>query len=55
MQAAIDNWLERGEVQGWSSKTVQAHREHIKGKMKITNAAELVRHATQWVLESGSE
>ena len=38
-----------------SIKTVQAHREHIKGKMKISNASELVRHATQWVLESGTE
>ena len=37
-----------------SIKTVQAHREHIKGKLKISTAAELVRHATQWVLEAGS-
>jgi DNA-binding NarL/FixJ family response regulator len=38
-----------------SIKTVQAHREHIKGKLKIATAAELVRHATQWALETGAD
>lgn len=33
-----------------SVKTVEAHREHIKGKLKLKNATELLRHATQWVL-----
>jgi DNA-binding NarL/FixJ family response regulator len=32
-----------------SIKTVETYREHIKEKMKLENAAELVRHAIQWV------
>lgn len=32
-----------------SVKTVETYREHIKQKMKLENAMELVRHAVQWV------
>lgn len=34
-----------------SPKTVEAHREKIKSKLKLSNAAELNRRAVQWVLE----
>jgi len=33
---------------GLSVKTVEAHREHIKAKLKIDSANELLRFATQW-------
>ena len=36
-----------------SVKTVEAHREHIKSKLDIRSAPELVRYATQWMLEEG--
>ena len=32
-----------------SVKTVDAHRENIKGKLKLKNAIELIRTAIQWV------
>lgn len=32
-----------------SVKTVESHREHIKQKLGLTSATELIRHATQWV------
>lgn len=32
-----------------STKTVDSHREHIKGKLKLESAAELLKHAIQWV------
>lgn len=32
-----------------SIKTIEAHREHIKKKLKIDNTTELVRHAIHWV------
>ena len=32
-----------------SIKTVEAHREHIKKKLRLTNTTELVRHAIHWV------
>ncbi len=35
-----------------SRKTVEAHREKIKVKMNLRNAAELTRYAVQWVLEN---
>lgn len=38
-----------------SIKTVESHREHIKEKLKLRNANELVQHATQWVMSVGSE
>ena len=36
-----------------SPKTVEAHREKIKAKLDLKNAAELNRRAVQWVLENG--
>ena len=37
-----------------SIKTVETHRENIKGKLHILNAAELGREAVQWVMENGT-
>jgi DNA-binding NarL/FixJ family response regulator len=36
-----------------SPKTVEAHRENIKAKLDLKNAAELNRRAVQWSLENG--
>ncbi len=36
-----------------SARTVEAHRAHIKEKLGITDGAALVRHAVQWVENSG--
>ncbi len=36
-----------------SVKTVETHRQRIKGKLQLDNANKLVREATQWVLENG--
>jgi DNA-binding NarL/FixJ family response regulator len=36
-----------------SAKTVETYREHIKAKLGLKTAAELVSHAVQWVLENG--
>ena len=36
-----------------STHTIDSHREHIKRKLGIKNAAELSREAVQWVLENG--
>jgi DNA-binding NarL/FixJ family response regulator len=36
-----------------SIKTVETHRENIKSKLNILNAAELSREAVQWVMENG--
>jgi len=35
-----------------SVKTVEAHREHIKDKLKLKSGTELMRHAVQYVLEA---
>jgi DNA-binding NarL/FixJ family response regulator len=32
-----------------SIKTVESHREHIKGKLNFAGSSELLRHAIQWV------
>ena len=32
-----------------SVKTIETHRTHIKEKLNIPTALELIRHATQWV------
>jgi DNA-binding NarL/FixJ family response regulator len=37
-----------------SVKTVETHRENIKGKLNLPNSAELSREAVQWVMENGS-
>ncbi len=34
-------------------KTIETHRQRIKKKLDLHSSVELVRHATQWVLESG--
>jgi DNA-binding NarL/FixJ family response regulator len=36
---------------GLSYKTIESYRENIKAKLSLKNAAELCRHAVQWVLE----
>ena len=37
------------ELMNISTRTVEAHRSHIKEKLGLTDGAELVRHAVQWV------
>ena len=37
-----------------SVKTIESYREHIKEKMKLKNATELVQHAVQWVKTEAS-
>lgn len=38
-----------------SVKTIDSHREHIKEKLQIDSAAELLKHAVQWVsMQAGS-
>ena len=32
-----------------STKTVDSHREHIKEKLQLDSAADLLKHAIQWV------
>lgn len=36
-----------------SVKTIESYRENIKNKLNLKTAAELIRHAVQWVLENG--
>jgi DNA-binding NarL/FixJ family response regulator len=36
-----------------SHKTIESYRENIKTKLGLKNAAELSRHAVQWVMENG--
>jgi DNA-binding NarL/FixJ family response regulator len=48
----IGRGLQTREVAGrlhLSTKTVDAHREHIKKKLNLDSAAELVRYAVHWV------
>jgi DNA-binding CsgD family transcriptional regulator len=33
---------------------VETHRENIKSKLNILNAAELSREAVQWVMDNGA-
>lgn len=44
---------EIAEMLHLSIKTIETYREHIKEKLKLSNAMELVRHAVNW-LESSS-
>lgn len=37
-----------------SIKTVESHREHIKLKLGLKSANELIQHATQWVMNEGA-
>jgi len=37
-----------------SIKTIEAHRDHIKEKLNLQNATELVYHAIQWVQSEGA-
>ncbi len=36
------------ETLGISTKTVDAHREHIKEKLRLRDSQELFRYALQW-------
>ena len=36
-----------------SIKTVETYREHIKVKLKLSTAADLLQHAIQWVQHEG--
>jgi DNA-binding NarL/FixJ family response regulator len=38
-----------------SVKTIESHREHIKQKLQLRNANELIQHATQWVTAIGAD
>ena len=42
-----------GQKLNLSPKTIEAHRENIKTKLDLKNAAELNRRSVQWVLENG--
>ena len=37
-----------------SIKTIESHREHIKLKLGLKSANELIQHATQWVMNEGA-
>ena len=45
---------EIAEQLGLSVKTIETHRENIKQKRGLKNAADLVREATDWVRQHGS-
>ncbi|MFV1967684.1 MAG: response regulator transcription factor, partial [Pirellulaceae bacterium] len=38
---------------GLSGKTIETHRERIKVKLRLRNAAELSRQAVLWIPENG--
>ena len=33
------------------AKTIETHRQHLKEKLGLNSSLELVRFATQWILE----
>jgi DNA-binding NarL/FixJ family response regulator len=35
-----------------SPKTVERYKENIKRKLNLANSAELLQHATRWVMEN---
>lgn len=37
---------------GLSAKTIEAHKEHIKEKLCIANANELIKSAVEWVMQN---
>ena len=37
-----------------SVKTIETYRQHIKEKLHLADAAELLQHAIQWVISSGA-
>ena len=39
---------EIGQALHLSPKTIEAHRSHIRGKLRVTSAAELVAYAARW-------
>lgn len=45
---------EIAEMLHLSVKTIEAYREHIKDKLNLQNATELVQHAIQWVTSHSS-
>jgi DNA-binding NarL/FixJ family response regulator len=56
----VFEWIGRGittrEIAGklnLSIKTVEAHREHIKKKMKLSDATQLLQHAIHWIQNEG--
>ena len=40
---------EIAEILHLSTKTIETHREHLKQKLGVGGAAELLRRATRWV------
>ena len=39
---------EIGQTLHLSPKTIEVHRSHIRGKLRVTSAAELVAYAARW-------
>lgn len=46
------NTLEIAKRLHLSVKTIETYRNRIRQKLELSNAAELVRHATKWVMEN---
>ncbi|MEN6387048.1 MAG: LuxR C-terminal-related transcriptional regulator, partial [Phycisphaerales bacterium] len=40
---------------GLSIKTIETYCSHIKDKLNLSNAAELLRYAVQWSIHDGSK
>ncbi|MBH54336.1 MAG: DNA-binding response regulator [Opitutaceae bacterium] len=55
---SIGNGLSTREIAGSlnvSVKTIESHRAHIKGKLNLKNATELVQFSVQWVEQENSK